>query len=756
MMRRWQARAIRRWQLQSYSFFSAVVSVHRWLNRQPARRRTIKVKAKQPAGIIYPVIPWYQRHFFTIGISLIATLLISGGSYGVYESVFKDLPVPTELTHREQQLTTKILDRNGNVLFRIYADENRTLVPLNRVSPYLIQATIAIEDQSFYDHYGISVAGITRALKSNLQGQHVQGGSTITQQLVKMRLLSPERTLSRKIREAILAVLVERTYTKDEILEMYLNQVAYGGSTYGIEEAANRYFNKSAADLTLAESALLAGLPQAPSAYTPFGTTPELAKNRQYDVLRRMVEDGYITQEQADFAAQEELALANSAIEIQAPHFVMYVKQLLTEMYGDEVLSTGGLEVRTSLDLNLQNAAQLQVADEVAKLQRLRVTNGAALVTNPNTGEVLAMVGSTNYFDFEHGGQVNVTTRPRQPGSSIKPLTYSMALEQGLSPSSLIDDTPITYQVAGSRPYSPRNYDGQFHGRVSLREALGSSYNIPAVKLLASLGVNAMIDKAQAMGIDTWGDRSRFGLSLTLGGGEVTMTDLAEMYGTFANYGSTKDLNPILEVRDAQGKSLYRNTCALDHREADCNKRRTLDARVAYQITDILSDNRARTPAFGPQSVLAIPNQQVAVKTGTTNNLHDNWAIGYTSDRLVAVWVGNNDNSPMSYVASGVTGASPIWNNIMRLVLDDTQPHHFATPESVGLLKVAVCVRTGTLACSACPEVREEYFVPGTQPTTSCNSEHFAAKPNERTESVGGPNRIIPEVRTVPPNQQGG
>jgi penicillin-binding protein 1C len=671
-----------------------------------------------------------------IALSLTLTILIIAGSTWIYFFVFKDLPSVQDLAEREQPMTTKILDRNGVVLFRIYKDENRTLIPLSQVPQHMIYATIAIEDKDFYSHHGFSIRGITRALIANSKGETVQGGSTITQQLVKNRLLTPEKTLQRKIKEIVLAILVDQTYTKQEILEMYFNEVAYGGSTYGVEEAAHRYFDKSAHDLTLGESALLAGLPQAPSAYTPFGSTPELAYGRQEEVLRRMVEDEYITPEQADAAKKEVLVFRTDRVDIRAPHFVMYIKKLLAELYGEEMVNEGGLEVRTSLDIGLQDEAQKVVTEELEKLARLRINNGAALVTNPKTGEVLAMVGSKNYFDFEHDGQVNVTLRPRQPGSSIKPLTYAVAFERGKNPSTVEDDAPITYHIPGSRPYSPKNYDGRFHGRVTLRESLGSSYNIPAVKLLAWVGLDNVINKGQQMGITTWGDRRRFGLSLTLGGGEVLMIDMAKLYGTFANQGYTVDTNPLLEVKNHKGEIIYINDCV---KTGECPRSKTLDTRVAYQITNVLSDNGARTPAFGPRSDLVIPNQEVAVKTGTTNNLRDNWTIGYTTDRLVAVWVGNNDNTPMSYVASGVTGASPIWNKIIRSMLDDANPHHFAGPE--GMIKVQICARTGTLTCRGCPAVRDEYYVPGTEPTQACNPAQFAPRPKATAQPQTDPNR---------------
>jgi 1A family penicillin-binding protein len=667
---------------------------------------------------------------FSLFGSLLFTLLFLLLSYGVYDFVFKDLPSATDLSTQQQKLTTKILDRNGQVLYRIYEDENRTLVPLESVSEDLVNATIAIEDQNFYQHFGFSPLGILRALLTNVTSEKVQGGSTITQQLVKSRLLSNERTLQRKLREILLALVVEGAYEKDEILEMYLNTVPYGGSTYGIEEAAWRYFNKRAKDLNLAESALLAGLPQAPSLYSPFGPNPEVAKARQADVLRRMVEDDYITQAEADQARLEKLEFREDIIDIKAPHFVMYVKQLLAEIYGEDLVAKGGLEVRTTLDLSLQEEVQKIVSNEVNRLNNLNISNGAALVTNPKTGEILAMVGGANYFDFTHDGQVNVVVRPRQPGSSIKPLTYALAFEQGKKPSDFIEDSSITYQIVGSRPYTPRNYDGRFHGRVTLREALASSYNVPAVKLLAELGVQNLINIGRELGISTWNDSSRFGLSLTLGAGEVLMLDMAEVFSSFANLGYPVETNAFLTIKDAKGKNLYVNDCALN--ESNCYTTLKLSPRVAYIISDILSDNQARANAFGMYSVLNIPNQQVAVKTGTTNSMKDNWTIGYISDRLVATWVGNNDNSPMSYVASGITGASPIWKEIFLLLLDDLNPHRFAVPSN--LIKVKICAATGTLPCSACPKVVEEIFVAGTEPVTACSDQYFIdlAKEQER------------------------
>ena len=676
--------------------------------------------------LVYPFYYLFTFHLWATTISITATALIFAGAYVTYEVAFRDLPKVSQIVQRQQLLTTKILDRNGKLLYRIFKDENRTLVPLSQVPLSVQHATIAIEDRDFYYHNGISVKGIVRAVRENARSSRVQGGSTITQQLVKNTLLTSEKTYKRKIREIILAMLVEQTFSKEEILEMYLNEVAYGGSTYGIEEAAQRYFGKSAIELNLAESSFLAGLPQSPSLYSPFGSSPERAYARQREVLRRMVEDGYIDQKAADQALQTPLAFRSDATDIKAPHFVMYVREMLAEQYGEELVNHGGLEVVTSLDLTFHNEVQTLLSKEMETLARLRIANGAALVTHPVTGEVISMVGSKNYFDFKNDGQVNVTTRPRQPGSSIKPLTYALAFENGQSPYTTIADEPVTFAIVGSAPYAPKNYDGKFHGNVTLREALGSSYNIPAVKLLAQVGISNFIDKGEQMGISTWKDRKRFGLSLTLGGGEVLMTELAQVYGTFANNGVTTKLNPILEIKNAKGDVLYKNRCVSEGK--DCPSTQTLSAKTATQVTDVLTDNAARSPAFGGRSVLYIPGQQVAVKTGTTNNLRDNWTFGYTKDRVVAVWVGNNNNSSMSYVASGVTGASPIWNKIIRLTLDDNNPHSFATPE--GMIRVKICVPTKSLACRGCPVVRDELFDLGSEPTTACSPSQFKPKPS--------------------------
>jgi 1A family penicillin-binding protein len=646
--------------------------------------------------------------------------------FSIWLYVFKELPSPDLLSTRPIPLTTHIRDRNGNELYKIYRQQNRTLIQLKEIPLTLRQATIAIEDKSFYSHAGFSLEGIVRAFIRNISSEQQEGGSTITQQLVKTALLSPERTLRRKIKEVVLSIWTETKYSKDQILEMYLNQVNYGGAAYGAEEASQTYFGIPAKSLSLAQATLLAGLPASPTTYSPHGSRPELARQRQKLVLKRMAEEKYVTWEQAQKAYTENVVIAPPKNSIIAPHFVMYVKDFLAQKYGTDLVEHGGLDVITSLDLSIQEETQKIVTNEIAKIAYLRIGNGAALITNPQTGEILAMVGSKDYFDLTAEGNVNVTLSLRQPGSSIKPINYALAFSKGYSPSSVVDDSPITYKSPNQPNYSPINYDGKFHGKVTLRTALGSSYNIPAVKILASNGVENMIDFGTKMGITTWTDKSRFGLSLTLGGGEVTMLDLSTAYGTFANQGEKVQLNPVLKVVDSKGKILEENTR---------NKELVLDPQVAFLISDVLSDNAARTPAFGPWSDLYIPGHQVAVKTGTTNNLKDNWTIGYTPSRLVAVWVGNNDGSPMSYVASGVTGASPIWRKIMNFLLQKQAATNFTPPEKI--LKLNICTITGQLACDGCPN-RIDYFVEGTQPTSQCDPNAIRKYLEERDKLLNG------------------
>ena len=624
---------------------------------------------------------------------------------GVCVFLFHDLPSPGRLTDPQQfPASTLIYDRNGKLLYEIFAEKNRVPVTLDQLPEHLKKATIAAEDKNFYSHHGFDFGGIFRAAFNILFHRSLQGGSTLTQQLVKTALLNPERTLKRKIREAVLTIVTEVVYSKDQILEMYLNQAPYGGTAWGIETASRKYFGIPAKELTLSQSALLAGLTASPTRYSPFGAHPELAKDRQILVLNLMVEQGFITSQQAEAAKQEELVFALPGNNIEAPHFVLYVKDQLVEKFGEMTVEQGGLKVTTTLDLDLQNFAQQTVASEVAKLTKAKISNGAAMVTNPESGEILAMVGSKDYFDQAIDGNVNVTLALRQPGSSIKPLNYALGIENRLiTPSTVLVDVPTCFSVTGQKNYCPVNYDGSFHGPVQVRFALGNSYNIPAVKTLTLNGLENFIDKCREMGITTFTDPSRYGLSLTLGGGEVKMIDMATAFSAFPNLGIKKETFAIKTVVGSDGKTLYQ--------QQEAEERRVLSMETAYLINHILLDNSARSGAFGTSSYLVIKDHpEVSVKTGTTNDMRDNWTIGWNPTRLILVWVGNNDNSPMSYVASGVTGASPIWNKIISYSLRDTKQEWPIKPE--GIIGTSVCTLSGLRPNPDFPcQTRYEYFI---------------------------------------------
>ncbi len=611
----------------------------------------------------------------------------------------QELPSPKQLSFREAPLTTKIFDRNGTLLYQIYANQNRTLIPLSSVPKDLQQATIAIEDKTFYNNSGIDPGAILRAIIANLSGKPLQGGSTITQQLIKSTLLSPERTIRRKIKEIILAFWADRIYTKDQILEMYFNQVPYGGTAWGVEAASEVYFNKKTQDLTLAQSAFLAGMTRAPTTYSPFGEQQDLWKKRQKEVLAKMQELKYITSRQKDEALRETLTFSTPQTPIYAPHFVMYIKDLLIKKYGIGMIEKGGLKIITSLDLKTQEMAQKIVTTEVEGNAYLNLTNGASLITNPKNGDVLAMIGSKDYSELS-SGNFNVTTALRQPGSSIKVVTYSAALSAGFTPATILDDTPISFNSPGSPIYSPVNYDGKFHGKMSLRIALANSINIPAIKVLAKIGVPQIITFGRKMGITTWGDPKNYGLAITLGSADVKMTDLSTVYGVLANSGKRVDLNPVLKITDSKGNVLE------EKKDQTIIETQIIDPGVAFIMSDILADNRARAMEFGSNSPLNIPNHYVSVKTGTSDNKRDNWTIGYTPDFVVAAWVGNNDNSPMSQnLASGITGAAPIWHDIMTNLLANSKDNKIVLPSNV--------VQKDCIG-------RKEYFLKGTENSINC------------------------------------
>jgi len=622
----------------------------------------------------------------------------------------RQLPNPDVLIERGTSKSTKILDRNGRLLYEIYEDRKYNPIPLEEVPEHMLQATLAIEDDRFYSHYGFRLESIMRAAKASVLDDNLQGASTITQQLVKNVLLTPERTIPRKVKELILSVLVEQKYTKDEILELYLNNIPYGGTAWGIESAAQKFFGKSAKELSLAETALLAGLPTAPTAYSPVTGNIGVSKDRQAQVLKRMVTLGYITQEQADTAYKTPLEFAPQKEFIKAPHFVAYVKKQLESVYGKRYVTFGGLAVTTTIDLELQEKVQQIVAEEVEKNKHLNINNGAAVVLDPKTGEILAHVGSIDYF-AEGWGAFDVVTALRQPGSSIKPITYALGFERGLSPATVIEDKPVKF-VTPTEIYKPANYDGKFHGKVSLRQALANSYNIPAVKLVEKLGPDNMVALGGDMGLPGWEIDSSYGLSVTLGGKEVTLLSLANAYGVFARGGVYKETTPFLSVLDSNGYEMYSGA---DTSGTNAEETRVLSEGTAYLISHILSDSNARLPAFGTNNFLDIPGHKVAVKTGTTDNKRDNWTVGYTPSVVVGVWVGNNDNSPMNQrLASGLSGAAPIWNRIMRTVLNGKPNEDFRKPGNVFVKHDKDCGRSEifvegmTVPERLCPKVEEK------------------------------------------------
>jgi len=618
---------------------------------------------------------------------------------------FKELPAPDSLVLEANKKSTVILDRNGKLLYEIYVDKNYNPVKLEEIPECVIKATLAAEDDKFYKHKGVRVDSVIRAVKNNLTRKNsLQGGSTITQQLVKNVLLTPERTYIRKIKELILSMLVEAKYSKNEILEMYLNNTPYGGTSWGIQSASKKYFNKDVWELSLAEGSLLAGLPTAPTSYSPIHNLI-LAKERQKYVLDRMVDLSYITKDEMEEAYSKEFVFANQDGYIRAPHFVDFIRKDLEKKYGKGYVETGGLTVTTTLDIDLHDKAQTIVAEEVNKNSYLGFSNGAAVVMDVKNSEVLAYVGSINYFK-EVWGAYDVVSAFRQPGSSIKPVTYALALSGSYTPASFIDDSPITYRFAGSPDYTPVNYDGNYHGKVSLRQALANSYNIPAVKLAKSVGIDNIVLKGREMGLTNWEVDGTYGLSITLGGKEVKLLDHTNLYGTLARMGIYKEPKIYLSIKDSRGYDIYS-----DNRE----EKQVLSPEVSYLIWHILSDYYARLPAFGVNNFLSIPGHRVAVKTGTTNNIKDNWTLGYTPSYVVGVWVGNNDGSPMKQnLASGLTGAAPIWNKIMTEVLKDKPKEDYEMPQNVFVKKDDNCgvtevfIKGTNIPQSLCPKEEDD------------------------------------------------
>ena len=682
--------------------------------------------------------------------SLVSGILLL---FFIYFFIFYKLPSPQSLKDfKATPLSTHILDRNGKLLYQLYQKQKRTPIKLKDLPPYVAQATIATEDKNFYQHNGISIfGGMFRAIKDTLLRQQLQGGSTITQQLVKSALLTSERTIQRKIREIVLALWTEKIFSKNEILELYLNQIPYGGAIYGVEEASQRFFGKPAKKLALEEAAFIAGLPQAPSQYSPYNN-PDLALKRRNEVLKAMLEQKYIDKKAYEKVIKTKIVVKPFEEKIKAPHFVFYIKSLLEQKYSTKEIEEGGLKVTTTLDLNIQEEAEKILKEELEKIKDLDVSNGAVLITRPPTGEILTMIGSVDYFATA-SGTFNVTTALRQPGSSIKPLNYAVGLERKLvTPATVFIDSPTCFTGGGQpKGYCPVNYDGKFHGPQALRFSLGSSYNIPAVKMLAINGVKDFVASSSAFGITTFKDPKNYGLSLTLGGGEVKMTEMATAFSAFANRGVIKNLNPILKIEDKFGKILYKfenPNFTSDIKKSlnypsflSISGKKPVSEETAFIISHILLDDNARSAAFGVGSFLVVPGRAVSVKTGTTDDKRDNWTIGYTPNFMTTGWVGNNDNTPMNpYLASGITGAAPIWNRIMRTLLKNQPDLWPIRPETVVGRQVCwdsgdlmVKKDDGTESCSP----RFEYFIKGTEP----NEPHIS----KQTVAITKDDKLAPE-----------
>jgi 1A family penicillin-binding protein len=684
-----------------------------------------------------------------VAVALLSLLGITVAVAG-YLYMASELPPPEEL--QSQTFTfasSQIYDRNGNLLWELIDPSagRRTWVPLSRISPYVQQSTIATEDRFFYQNVGVDPIAISRAFYYNVtEGEIVSGASTITQQLAKNVLLSPEerteKSLSRKIREAVLATELYRRYPKDKILEIYLNQIYYGNLAYGIEAASQTYFGKSATDLTLAEAAFLAGLPQSPAGYDPF-VNLEAAKARQEVVLGLMVEAGYINPAQAVAAYEEELVFTPPRVDFAAPHFVVYVRQLLEAQYGPDLLyQEPGIRVQTTLDPRIQTIAEEEVTGQITALQGKNATNGAVVVLNVKTGEIMAMVGSENFNDETIDGQVNVGLQPRQPGSSIKPLTYLAAFERGWTPSTLIMDVPVEYPDWVGDIYKPVNYDDKFHGPTLLRGALANSYNIPAIKTLEFVGIPGLKEIAARLGITTL-TRDDYGLSLALGSGEVTLLEMAGAYQAIANGGLRVPPVAILSVTDSFGRVIdeYRPPEGVP----------VLRPEHAYLMTHVLADNQARTPAFGPNSPLNL-SRPAAAKTGTTNDFRDNWTIGYTPDIVVGVWVGNADNSPMQGM-SGVSGAGPIWRNVMERALEGTPVRDFIRPPTI--VETEICADSGTVPSQVCPRRTTEIFAQDQPPLGPEHDIHQMVRIDTSLNCIAHeyspPNRVVERYFQVYP-----
>jgi 1A family penicillin-binding protein len=636
----------------------------RRLNRQRVTRRYRRGVWPAVLGAIG------RRRLAPIVLTAVAATSLFAAAVVLWWS--RDLPDPQNINSRQVAESTKIFDRTNTHLLYEIGDVKRTYVGLDKISPHLAQATVAAEDDRFYTHHGIDLPGIIRGvIVKPLSGRRIQGGSTITQQLIKNSILTPERTIRRKVKEAVLALELEQRFNKDEILTMYLNEIPYGSQAYGAEAAAQTFFGQPAAELSLARATALAALPKAPTYYSPYGSHFEDLKRRQENILQRMVDLNLVTQAEADQAKQEELQFEPPSESIQAPHFVFYIKEQLDAEYGERVVEQGGLVVTTTLDMRLQKIAEAALTEHRDAINKLGASNAALVAVDPKTGDILAMAGSIDYFDEEIDGNVNVTIRHRSPGSSIKPFVYAAAWQKGYTPETILIDAATDF----GQGYKPKNYSLEERGPVTMRVALANSLNIPAVKTLYLAGVKNATDLAQRMGMASLNDPGRYGLSLVLGGGEIRLLDETSAYGVFANDGLRLPHRGILKVADGR-ETLF----DLADNQGEATGEQTIPAELARLVTSVLSDNQARALSFGTRSYLQLGSRPVAAKTGTTQEFRDGWTLGYTPSVAAGVWVGNNDNTPMHKNAPGANTAAPIWNAFMREALAGTPIEEFVAP----------------------------------------------------------------------------
>ena len=645
-------------------------------------------------------------------------LLVLAGTFALLAIISfiwfsRGLPNPNQLINREVAQSTKIYDRSGEtVLYEISGDQKRTLVTLKDIPNNVKNATIAIEDKNFYNHGGFSVWAMFRTAITNVVFNRSAGGSTLTQQFIKNAILTNEKSITRKIKELILSQRLENRFSKNEILQMYLNEIPYGSNAYGVEAASQKYFAKHVQELTLPEAATLAAMIQTPSRYSPYGPNKSLLLGRKDYVLTLMAQQGYISAEERDAAKKTEIKFKEPDNNITAPHFVMYIKDILAERYGEKMIEQGGLKIYTTLDLTKQKAAEDVIKEQTKDYTaKYGATNAALVSIDPKTGQILAMVGSRDYFNDSIDGQVNITTSPRQPGSSMKPIVYAALFEKGFTPASILYDVVTNFSTDPANPYTPHNYDLKEHGPVSIKQALAGSLNIPAVKAIYLAGINNVLDLADNLGYTTLTERSRFGLSLVLGGGEVKMIEHVNAFSAFARDGQLSPIVSILKVEDNTGKVLE---------EYQPSEKKALDSQIARLINSILSDNSARAYIFGQKNYLTLSDRPVAAKTGTTNDYHDAWTIGYTPSLVTGVWVGNSDYKTMKGKADGSVVAAPIWQKYMSRVLTGTPVETFKAPDDYkkgkdiidGIIpsqKVMIDKSTGQLATSATPpELIEE------------------------------------------------